>query len=126
MPAYVASRVSDLLNEEGKALNGAQVLLLGVTYKPDIADERESPAVPVAEALLRKRAEVVYHDPHVPVWTLGDNKLECQPDFEAAVAEADVVVLLQQHSSYDLADLVDKAKVFFDTRGVTGEGAVRM
>lgn len=127
MPAYVAARVGDLLNDEGKALNGAKVLLLGVTYKPDIADERESPSVPVAEALLRKKARVSYHDPFVPHWTLeSGEEFDCVDDLDAAVADADVVVLLQQHQTYDLAALVDEATLFFDTRGVTGGDASRL
>lgn len=123
MPAYVASRIGDLLNDEGKALNGSKVLLLGVTYKPNIADERESPAVPVAEALLRKKADVEYHDPFVERWTLNGVELECQGDLGNAVAKADVVVLLQGHDVYDLESIANDAKVFFDTRGVTALGA---
>lgn len=68
MPSYVATRVADLLNEQGKALNGANILLLGVTYKPNIADQRESPAQPVAKALQDKKADVAFHD---PTWTPG-------------------------------------------------------
>ncbi len=65
MPAYVVSRAQDILNEDGKAMRGAKVLLLGVTYKPNIADQRESPAVPVARQLLDKGADLSFHDPHV-------------------------------------------------------------
>src|SRR5690606_27253999 len=64
MPAYVVHRAQDILNEDGKSLKGATVLLLGVTYKPNIADQRESPAVPVAKHLRDKGAEVLFHDPH--------------------------------------------------------------
>ncbi len=70
MPAYVVARVQRLLNRERKAVNGSRVLLLGVTYKPDIADQRETPAVPVAEALLELGAELSYCDPHVPEWEI--------------------------------------------------------
>lgn len=122
MPAYVASRVGDLLNDEGKALNGSKVLLLGVTYKPNIADERESPAVPVAEALLRKKADVMFHDPFVSRWALSGHELEVRQDLDAAIAEADVVVLLQRHDAYDLDDIASQATVFFDTRGATALG----
>ena len=67
MPAYVVQRAQDLLNEDGKPLRGSTVLLLGVTYKPNIADQRESPAVPVARHLADRGAHVLYHDPHVEV-----------------------------------------------------------
>lgn len=127
MPAYVAARVGDLLNDQAKALNGAKVLLLGVTYKPDIADERESPSVPVAHALLQKKADVSYHDPFVSQWSLETGEtLECVPDLDKALADADIVVLLQHHSDYDLDDIVAKSPVFFDTRGATSGNTNRL
>jgi len=119
MPAYVVSRVADLLNDTGLATRGATVLLLGVTYKPDIADQRESPAVPVAERLVEKGADVRFHDAFVETWHLRDRELTRVPDLAAAVAEADVVVLLQDHRSYDADALARDAVVFFDTRGAT-------
>ncbi|HEU4543193.1 MAG TPA: nucleotide sugar dehydrogenase, partial [Jiangellaceae bacterium] len=71
MPAYVAHRAQNLLNEAGKATNGAIILLLGVTYKPNIADQRESPAVPLARHLSALGAKVSYHDPHVTNWDIN-------------------------------------------------------
>lgn len=127
MPSYVATRVSDLLNEHGKALNGAKILLLGVTYKPNIADQRESPAQPVAKALQDKRADITFHDPYVETWHLDSGSLPRVQDFEAAISEADIVVVLQPHESYDFDDIASKAKVVFDTRGaITGEGVTRL
>ena len=117
MPAYVARRVQDLLNDRGRALNGASVLLLGVTYKADISDQRESPAVPVAEKLLQRGAVVTYHDPNVPVWQLRGEELKRVPDLDDALRSADLVVLLQQHSSYDLAEIARLATLVLDTRG---------
>ncbi|MEJ2578739.1 MAG: nucleotide sugar dehydrogenase [Kineosporiaceae bacterium] len=118
MPAYVARRVQDLLNEQGRALKGASVLLLGVTYKPDIADQRESPAVPVAEKLLSHGAVVSYHDPHVTTWRLGGGQEYTRvPDLDAALATADIAVLLQAHTSYDLDTLAAAAPLVLDTRG---------
>ena len=118
MPSYVVHRIQSLLNDDARALRGARVLLLGVTYKADIADVRESPAVAVATLLLQEGAVLGYHDPHVPVWTVGTPPLESAVDLEAAVADADIVVLLQNHSAYDLADLASRAHRLFDTRGV--------
>ncbi len=117
MPDYVARRVQDLLNDRGRALNGAQVLLLGVTYKADISDQRESPAVPVAEKLRLRGAVVSFHDPNVPVWQLRGEELKRVPDLTEALRSADLVVLLQQHSSYDLEEIVRQAPLLLDTRG---------
>jgi UDP-N-acetyl-D-glucosamine dehydrogenase len=122
MPRYVAQRAADLLNRDAKALNGSSVLLLGVTYKADIADQRESPATDVADQLLRSGARISHHDPHVPSWRVGDDVLEVVPDLEAAVAAADLVVLLQAHRSYDLDALAASAPRLLDTRGVVPEG----
>lgn len=127
MPSYVATRVADLLNEQGKALNGANILLLGVTYKPNIADQRESPAQPVAKALQDKKADVAFHDPYVDTWHLDSGSLARVQDFDAAISEADVVVVLQPHEPYDFEDIASKAKVVFDTRGtIAGEGVERL
>jgi nucleotide sugar dehydrogenase len=121
MPTYVARRVQDLLNDDGKPARGASVLLLGVTYKPDIADERESPAKPVAEALQALGAEVSFHDPHVARWNLRSGALDVVPDLDAALRSADVTVLLQAHSAYDLKAVVAEARRLLDTRGAAPE-----
>lgn len=117
MPSYVAGRIADLLNDNGKALNGSTVLLLGVTYKPDIADQRESPAIPVAQVLAEKKARILFHDPMVERWDLGHTTLDRVHDLDAAIAEADIVVLLQRHSSYELEQISSRSELFFDTRG---------
>ncbi|NDB18757.1 MAG: nucleotide sugar dehydrogenase [Actinobacteria bacterium] len=119
MPAYTVSRIADLLNDQAKSLNGATVLLLGVTYKPDISDQRETPSTPVAEHLVAKGAKVSFHDPHVDTWHLPSGKLQRVPDLNRALADADIVVLLQAHSAYEVAKLTSASRAFFDTRGVT-------
>ncbi|PJI94264.1 nucleotide sugar dehydrogenase [Luteimicrobium subarcticum] len=124
MPAYVARRVQDVLNDAQIALNGANVLLLGVTYKPDIADQRESPAVPLAQVLRDKGAVVSFHDPNVEKWRVNGDVLDRVADLDTAVASADVVVLVQNHHSYDLDALTAAAPRFFDTRGATTSDAV--
>jgi len=127
MPAYVAHRAQNLLNESGKAANGAAVLLLGVTYKPNIADQRESPAVPLARHLLTLGAEVSYHDPYVTNWDVNGLEVNRADDLEAAVQDADLVILVQNHSEYDADHLASIAQRFFDTRGVTtGDNARRL
>jgi UDP-N-acetyl-D-glucosamine dehydrogenase len=118
MPSYVVSRVQRVLNRHRMAVNGAKVLLLGVTYKPDIADERETPAVAVAEGLRELGAELSYCDPHVGSWAVEGEPVPREEDLAAAVAAADITVLLQQHSAFDL-DLVERrARLVLDTRGV--------
>jgi nucleotide sugar dehydrogenase len=119
MPGYVAHRAQNVLNETGMPVNGASVLLLGVTYKPDIADQRESPAVPLARRLAELGAELRYHDPHVTRWQVPGIEVPRTEDLEGAVAAADLVVLVQNHREYDVERLAGIAKRFFDTRGVT-------
>ncbi|MGY1752148.1 nucleotide sugar dehydrogenase [Blastococcus sp. SYSU D01042] len=121
MPTYVARRIQDRLNDEGKAMRGSRVLLLGITYKADIADERESPAVPLAAKLRAMGADVRFHDPHVELWNAAEvgevaEPLKGEPDLQQAIAEADTVVLLQAHREYLMGPL-DGISVF-DTRGV--------
>jgi len=127
MPAYVVHRAQDILNDDAKALKGSTVLLLGVTYKPNIADQRESPAVPLAKQLVAKGAQVRYHDPHVDHWgALGDAAVRVE-DAGLAVAEADLTILVQNHREYDVASLAAQARLFFDTRGIAeGERVHRL
>jgi len=118
MPGYVTERAAELLNRNAQALNGARVLLLGVTYKRDIADQRESPARPIARKLRNRGAAVAYHDPYVPDWQVDGQAVPRVEDVEAAVAAADLVILLQSHQAYDLAAIARAARLMLDTRGV--------
>jgi len=117
MPGYVVDRAAELLNRHAKPLNGANVLLLGVTYKADIADQRESPARPIARRLLARGAVLSYHDPHVPDWAIDGRDVRRVTDLDTDIVTADVVILLQDHSEYDLPQLAASAKLFLDTRG---------
>jgi UDP-N-acetyl-D-glucosamine dehydrogenase len=127
MPAYVVERVQSELIRTGKTLKGARVLLLGVTYKADISDQRESPATPIAEILAESGAAVSFHDPFVATWMVGDQEVLRVDDVTRAVEDADAVVLLQAHAHYAVADLAERSQIFFDTRGVTtGTSAVRL
>jgi nucleotide sugar dehydrogenase len=118
MPGYVTDRAAELLNRHAKAVNGAKVLLLGVTYKRDIADQRESPARPLARKLLARGARLTYHDPFVPAWQVDGQPIPRAEDLEAALAVADLVILLQAHQAYDPAQLIRAARLLLDTRGV--------
>ncbi|MEV7321294.1 nucleotide sugar dehydrogenase [Streptomyces sp. NPDC093970] len=117
MPEYVVRRAQDLLNHEGRALHGSRVLLLGVTYKPDVADRREAPAVPVARLLRAREADVAFHDPFVPAWFVDGEAVPRVTDVMAAVRSHDLTILLQDHSAYDLPAIGDEARLLFDTRG---------
>lgn len=125
MPRYVAQRIQSLLNERSLPVKGARILLLGVTYKPDIADQRESPAIPLARVLLSMGAEVSYADPHVEEWLVEGTTRADDP--AAAAADADITVLLQQHRDFEVDAIAEKARCFFDLRGVTtGENVERL
>ncbi len=118
MPGYVTDRAAELLNRHAKPVNGASVLLLGVTYKRDIADQRESPARPLARKLLARGAVVSYHDPYVPGWQVDGQSIPRAGDLQAALAAADLVILLQAHSCYDPDELTRASRLLLDTRGV--------
>jgi UDP-N-acetyl-D-glucosamine dehydrogenase len=121
MPGYVVDRAAEILNSHAKPLNGARVLLLGVTYKKDIADQRESPARPIARKLLQRGAVLSYHDPFVPSWQVDGRDI---PRAESPAAEADLTILLQAHSSYDLPGIAGNARLLFDTRGTLSGDSV--
>ncbi|MGP3924271.1 nucleotide sugar dehydrogenase [Streptomyces sp. 8N616] len=117
MPRHVVERAARLLAELGKPVCEAKVLLLGVAYKPDVADTRESPAAPVAKGLRDKGAKVTYHDPYVPEFTVGGalvERVECLPE---ALADADLAILLQDHACYDMTMLTRARCALLDTRG---------
>ena len=118
MPGYVTDRAAGLLNQAGRAVNGARVLLLGVTYKKDIADQRETPARPIARKLRARGAVVAYHDPYVPSWQVDGEDVPRAGELAAAVAAADLVILLQAHQDYDLAEIAATARLLLDTRGL--------
>ncbi|NJP50650.1 nucleotide sugar dehydrogenase [Streptomyces sp. SBST2-5] len=123
MPRYVVQRAAALLNEHGKSARGARVLLLGVTYKPDLADLQGTPAREIAIRLMELGASVSYHDPHVASWNVLDRPVPRADSLYEAAAGADLTILLQQHRTYDLQGLSVKAQLLLDTRGATPTGA---
>ncbi|AYN39846.1 nucleotide sugar dehydrogenase [Streptomyces dangxiongensis] len=123
MPRYVVRRAATLLNEHGKSARGARVLLLGVTYKHDLADQQGTPAQEIAVRLMELGAAVSYHDPYVPAWSVLDRPVPRVDSFYEAAADADLTILLQQHRTYDLQGLSVKAQLLLDTRGATPTGA---
>jgi len=117
MPANVVDRAAELLNLDAKALRGARVLVLGVTYKKDVADQRESPAAVIGRKLCWRGADLAYHDPYVDSWSPAGSPLRRVTDLDAEVAAADLVILLQDHSAYDLERISRTARRILDTRG---------
>ncbi len=127
MPSYVVDRAVELLNGQAKAMNGARVLLLGVTYKKDVADQRESPVRQIGAKLRSRGAELAYHDPHVPEWSLNGQPVRLAADLDAEVAAADLVILLQDHTAYDLDRISRSARLILDTRGrIAGAQVARL
>lgn len=121
MPRYTLGKVQDALNLAKKAVNGSKVLILGVAYKPDIDDLRESPALDVIHLLKEKGAEVSYHDPYIPHLDHDNIVLDSVPDLMAAVAEADCVAIITNHSDYDYAVILNAAQLIVDTRNALGK-----
>jgi UDP-N-acetyl-D-glucosamine dehydrogenase len=116
MPDVVLARVADALNECGKSLKNSRVLALGVSYKKDISDVRESPALRVIERLQKKGACVEYHDPFVPRFESHEGTLESVALTGQALAEADCVVVLTDHSGFPYDLILDRAQLIIDTR----------
>ncbi|MGW2561032.1 nucleotide sugar dehydrogenase [Streptomyces sp. NPDC001514] len=123
MPQYVIQRSATLLNEHGKSARGARVLLLGITYKPDLADLEASPAPEIARRLMELGASVSYHDPYVSDWRVRDRPVPRADSLYEAAANADLTILLQHHRTYDLQGLAVKAQLLLDTRGASPAGA---
>jgi UDP-N-acetyl-D-glucosamine dehydrogenase len=120
MPQNVVNKITDALNTRGKAVNGANIFVLGVAYKRDIDDVRESPALDVMALLLNKGGRVTYHDPFAPTidgahWP-GGMDMSSVPLTSAHLAAADCVVILTDHRQFDFPEIVKHARVVVDTR----------
>jgi UDP-N-acetyl-D-glucosamine dehydrogenase len=118
MPEYVCRRVADALNEREKSVKGSRILVLGVSYKRDVDDVRESPALDILRILESRGARVGYNDPHVPQVELDSTVLSSR-ELQPAVAEADLVVIVTDHSAYDYGRIVESARLVLDTRNAT-------
>ena len=122
MPAYVIERLADALNERGKSLNGAKILILGVAYKRDLDDDRESPSFKLIELLQRKHALISYHDPFVPTLRPGrrhDYGLRSVALTADALSAADAVLIATDHSTVDYDLVVRHAQLVVDSRNAT-------
>jgi UDP-N-acetyl-D-glucosamine dehydrogenase len=120
MPEYVVQKVQHLLNGRQRALNGAKVGLLGVAYKKNTSDVRESPAIKIIELLLEKGAEVSYLDPHVPTLRVDGHEMRSQADLGEFLAAHDCAIVVTDHDSIDWTQVLPYAPILVDTRNVTG------
>jgi len=121
MPEHVVNRVATLLNEDGVAMLDADILVLGVAYKPDVSDTRESPALDVIDFLQSRGASVRYHDPHVPEISAADWQYESQALTDSLLQNQDCIVVVTDHGDFDIGRIVELAPRVFDTRNATAE-----
>ena len=119
MPEHVADRVAELLNHDRLPVNGSRVLILGVAYKRDVSDMRESPALDVIALLAARGAEISYHDPHVRECEVEGRVYKNSDLSDELLTSADVVVILTDHGGVDYARVAAKAPRVFDTRNAT-------
>ncbi len=118
MPYFVVNKIQDGLNEREKSVKGSKILLLGVSYKRDVDDVRESPALDVLRILEQKGAHVIYHDPLVPELKLDGHSYR-SVTLDESLASADCTVLLTDHTQFDIDKIVSGARLLVDTRNAT-------
>ncbi len=118
MPRYWVQKVQDTLNNVGKAVKGSRILVLGVAYKKNVSDMRESPALDIIHLLEEKGAQVIYHDPHVPAFRHEGMEMVGITDLDTALKLVDCVVIATDHSAYNWTQVADKATLIVDTRHV--------
>ncbi len=116
MPRYWVQKVADALNEQSKAVRGSKILVLGVAYKKDVSDVRESPALDIIHLLREKGAHVAFHDPHVESIRLDGDRIYGVKDLDAALATHDCVIVATDHSSYDWQAIKKGSRLIIDTR----------
>jgi len=119
MPYHIAFRILELLNTRGRSLHGAKILVLGVAYKKDVEDTRESPALKIIQLLREKGAEVSYNDPYVSQIYMPAGGMKSVKLSRECLASMDCVLIAADHSCYDIGEVVASAKLVFDTRGAT-------
>ena len=126
IPHYVASKVTDALNAQGKSLKGSTVLMLGLAYKADVNDVRESPSLKVAELLIKKQANLIVNDPHVESARWNGHPLISQELTADLIRQADCALLMTNHSAYDYAWIAKEANLIVDTRNAFAGQAGRI
>lgn len=119
MPEYVVERIGKLLNDHAKPIRGSKILILGVAYKADIDDIRQSPALKVIGLLEEKGAILTINDPYISQFHLGEKNYSCMPYTTELVENADLTVIITGHQQYDGKEIANYAKLVFDTRNIT-------
>jgi UDP-N-acetyl-D-glucosamine dehydrogenase len=119
MPHHVVDRINAALNEQRRSLNGATVLVLGVAYKHNVGDVRESPALDIIQELIARKTVVIYNDEYVPSLTLRDQTLYSQPLSSGLLQASDCIVIVTDHGYYDVGWIVEEARSIVDTRNMT-------
>jgi UDP-N-acetyl-D-glucosamine dehydrogenase len=126
MPEFVVDRIMKILNKEKKALNGSNILVLGVAYKKDIDDYRESPVLKILSLLEKEGASYKVVDPHISTFYLNNKKVETHSLTADIIEQADVVLLTTDHTQYDYDLITSRANIIFDTRnGIKNKGLVK-
>jgi UDP-N-acetyl-D-glucosamine dehydrogenase len=120
MPRYWVQKVQDSLNDAGRAVKNSRILVLGVAYKKNVNDMRESPALDIIHLLEEKGAHVYYHDPHVPSFQHEGMEMVSVTDLDVALRMVDCVVIATDHDAYRWDDVARKAALVVDTRHVLG------
>ena len=118
MPEYVVTKLADTLNEKTKSIKNSKILVLGVAYKKDVADLRESPALDVMTLLIKKQAKLFYYDPYVPTVKIANKILKSEKNI-SNISKYDAVLILTDHTNINYSEVVKKAKLVFDTRNAT-------
>jgi UDP-N-acetyl-D-glucosamine dehydrogenase len=122
MPRFVVSKIADALNERGKPVKGSKIAILGMAYKKDVDDSRESPGFELMELLLHKGAEVSYNDPHIaelPAKRNYDLRMTSRPLTADYLGSQDCVLIATDHSAYDWRWIVEHSRLVVDTRNAT-------
>jgi len=119
MPEYIIERISRILNRAKKPLNGSRIFLLGVAYKPDIDDSRESPVLKIIALLEKEGAQINCNDPYIPHFKVGSREYDSVEITEKSLGKADIVVVTTNHSCYDMDFISQNSQAIFDTRNAT-------
>ena len=119
MPYYVVRKITDALNTHKKCINGSKILILGVAYKENVGDARESPALDIIEILSQQGAEIIYNDPYVSQVKIGERKWQSLSLTKNLLSQADCVVITTGHNSYDYKWIVENTNLVVDTRNAT-------
>jgi UDP-N-acetyl-D-glucosamine dehydrogenase len=123
MPAYVVSKLAEALSDRAKPVKGSKIAILGMAYKKDVDDPRESPGFELMDLLIKQEAHVTYNDPHIPVLPSMRHyphlRMSSQPLSEAYLAVQDCVLIATDHTAYDYAWIVEHSSLVVDTRNAT-------